>query len=64
MNYSRGEPPSARACLECWIGFALGKGIEVYLPQQGDLMKQLVLAKTDRQYGYDSIFNQNELPLI
>lgn len=55
-----GEPVSARACLEYWIGVAEGRGVKVHVPDWGtDLFKTLQFVRSERQYGWD-----NSLPVI
>jgi hypothetical protein len=48
MSYGRGEPESARACLEYWCGFAEGRGITV---ESSD--EQPILINASRS-GFDS----------
>ena len=50
-----GEPVSARACLEYWIGVAEGRGIEVEIYGRSDVLKIVHIAKyvSDLQYGFD-----------
>lgn len=48
-----GEPISARACLEYWIGYAEGKGIKVELSKECDIMHFYHLVKSNLIYGYD-----------
>lgn len=51
-----GEPVSARACLEYWVGVAEGRGIEVVMHSfGGDLFKNVHVAvyRSDLQYGFE-----------
>jgi len=47
-----GEPLSARACLEFWLGMAMGRGIEVEVESE-DLFYTFNLVRTRWQYGFD-----------
>lgn len=50
-----GEPISARACLEFWLGVAAGRGIDVAVSQRGDLFTNIHVAiyRSDLQYGFE-----------
>jgi hypothetical protein len=50
-----GEPFSARACLEYWLGVAEGRGIETYV-QGGGMFHAHTIVKSRAQYGYDVDF--------
>lgn len=47
-----GEPMSARACLEYWIGYAEAKGCKVHF-HDGDLFYNYHLVRDRKAYGYD-----------
>lgn len=48
-----GEPISARACLEYWLGVAEGRGIKVTCMPDCDLFAFYHLVKSNMVYGYD-----------
>jgi hypothetical protein len=48
-----GEPISARACLEYWLGVAEGCGIKVTVTPDCDLFAFYHLVKSNMVYGYD-----------
>lgn len=48
-----GEPISARACLEYWLGVAEGMGIKVTVTPDCDLFAFYHLVKSNMVYGYD-----------
>ena len=48
-----GEPLSAWACLEYWIGYARGRGIRVVLAEDCNLFYNYRIVRDKRQYGYD-----------
>lgn len=47
-----GEPISSRACLEFWLGVAVGRGIEVKV-ESADLFYTFQFVRTEWQYGWD-----------
>jgi hypothetical protein len=55
----RGEPISARACLEYWCGYAEGQGIKVtaakdcYLFSPYHIIRSYSLVRTNRIYGFE-----------
>jgi hypothetical protein len=48
-----GEPPSARACLEYWIGVAEARGTKVICAPDCDLFAFIHMVKSNLVYGYD-----------
>lgn len=50
-----GEPISARACLEYWIGYFIGRGINVTIADDCALFLQYHYVKSRSQYGFDDI---------
>ena len=55
LDSPREEPISARACLEYWIGYAQGLGIEVRAHSCHGLFRQFHLVMSDTMYGYDDV---------
>ena len=51
LSYN-GEPLSARACLEYWLGVAEGKGIKTHV-ESSDLFYTFQLLRSRRQYAWD-----------
>lgn len=52
-----GEPLSARACLEYWLGVAEGRGIKIHVA--GDnLFRTYYYVRSKRQYGYHDLRNE------
>ena len=55
----KGEPISARSCLEYWCGYAEGKGIKVtaakdcYLFSPYHLIRSYALVRTNKIYGFE-----------
>jgi len=47
-----GEPLSSRACLEFWLGVAVGRGIAIKVVSS-DLFYTFQLVRTEWQYGWD-----------
>ena len=65
LSYN-GEPLSARACLEFWLGVAVGKGIKVHVVS-ADLFYTFNLVRSHWQYGWDEsrpIIPADELPAL
>lgn len=50
--WAPGEPLSARACLEYWLGVAAGRGVEIHV-ESGDLFRTFNLLRSDWQYAWD-----------
>lgn len=51
-----GEPISARACLEYWLGYAQGKGVQVDVAQDcASLFKQFHYVRSESSYGFDDV---------
>lgn len=51
-----GEPISARACLEYWLGYARGKGVQIDVAKDcGSLFKQFHYVRSDSFYGFDDV---------
>jgi len=55
LDTPRGEPISARACLEYWCGFAEGRGVKVKAMPDCDILRQYHLVVSDTTYGYDDV---------
>ena len=55
LNLESGEPVSARACLEYWLGVAAGRGIEVFVHPKCDIFAQYHYVKSRTVYGYDDV---------
>jgi hypothetical protein len=55
LDSPRHEPISARACLEYWIGYAQGRGIDTDTAWDCDILKQYHLVVSNSVYGYDDI---------
>lgn len=55
LNLESGEPISARACLEYWVGVAEGRGIRVMTSHDCDLFAQYHLVRSHTVYGYDDV---------
>jgi hypothetical protein len=51
-----GEPISARACLEYWLGYAQGAGVKVQVARDClSLFKQFHYVRSDSSYGFDDV---------
>lgn len=51
-----GEPISARACLEYWLGYARGRGVAIDIAPDCDaLFKQFHYVRSDSSYGFDDV---------
>lgn len=48
-----GEPISARACIEFWLGMAAARGVEIVIPEKSHLMKIFHLVQSKIQYGFE-----------
>lgn len=48
-----GEPISARACIEFWLGQAAARGVGVRIPASSHLMKIFHLVQSEIQYGFE-----------
>ena len=59
-----GEPISARACLEYWLGVAEGRGVRVTVAEDCDIFAFYHLVKSNMVYGYDDtpIFEDRTRP--
>jgi len=55
LNMESGEPISARACLEYWCGYAVGKGAIVHIANDCQIFHQYHLVCSDSVYGYDDV---------
>jgi hypothetical protein len=52
LAHESGEPMSAHACLEYWIGYAEGRGCKVAIHDSG-LFYNYRLVRDRKRYGYD-----------
>lgn len=55
LDSARGEPISARACLEYWCGVAEGRGVKVRTMPDCDIFRQYHLVVSDTTYGFDDV---------
>lgn len=55
LTNETGEPISARACLEYWIGVAEGRGIQVTCSPDCDMFAQFHYVRSSTVYGYDDV---------
>lgn len=55
LTNETGEPISARACLEYWIGVAEGRGIKVTTAEDCDMFAQFHYVRSKSVYGYDDV---------
>ena len=55
LDSPREEPISARACLEYWLGYAQGRGINVAAGNCHGLFRQFHLVMSDSAYGFDDV---------
>lgn len=55
LNLVSGEPISARACLEYWIGYAQGRGCQVHMADDCDLFWQYHYVRSHSVYGFDDV---------
>ena len=54
--HETGEPLSARPCLEYWLGYARGRGVNVMLGADCEsLFKQFHYVRSTQVYGYDDV---------
>lgn len=51
LSYN-GEPLAAKACLEYWLGIAVGQGVEVHTNSK-DLFHAYQIIRSKRQYAWD-----------
>ena len=55
LDSPREEPISARACLEYWCGYAVGRGIAVNVGADCEMFLQYHLVASRTVYGYDDV---------
>src|SRR5260221_4531589 len=55
LTNETGEPISARACLEYWIGVAEGRGIKVTTAGDCDMFAQFQYVRSQTVYGVDDV---------
>ncbi len=55
LTNETGEPISARACLEYWIGVAEGRGIKVTTAGDCDMFAQFHYVRSQTVYGFDDV---------
>src|SRR3989338_7143267 len=48
-----GEPISARACIEFWLGQAAARGVAIRIPEKSHLLKIFHLVQSNTQYGFE-----------
>jgi hypothetical protein len=53
LTIDAGEPISARACLEYWLGVAEGRGVKVTVADDCDIFAFYHLVKSNLVYSYD-----------
>lgn len=55
LDSPREEPISAQACLEYWLGYAHGNGINILWGRDCELFTQYHLVASRSVYGYDDV---------
>lgn len=62
LHHATGEPESARACLEYWIGIVEALGCPVFVADDCDLFWQYHIVRSRSVYGWDDVHMLEEKP--